>query len=377
MSYLRKKLKIYHGVDINILLNIMIIMFLGIFALASAELGVIKRLDLPKYYFIKKQSLFLLIGTFVMLVFPTLSEKKIKRLIFVGFITVLILLVFVLLRGNLTKGAKRWLTLYNITIQPSEFLKPFYTCFIAKILSYRKNSLTTRIFFICIAFHCVISTLLLLQPDFGMYITNTIVIVALFFIAGIKLCWLILITIVFFFLIYLLYLTLPHVTQRINRFFNPTNMSNYQIQQSLYSYVNGGFLGKGPGEGTIKYVLPDAHTDFIFAVCAEEFGLSFCIIIITTFVVFLSRVFYKLTKMTNLFHIYSIFGILIHFAIQVFFNIAVTLDILPIKGTTLPFISYGGSSILSFSFAIGIYLNMTKKQNECYSKQKFFIEKCE
>ena len=196
----------------------------------------------------------------------------------------------------------------------------------------------------------------------------------MFFVAGIKLSWLLLVLVFFFCGIYGAYLFFPHVAKRIDKFMDPTNSSNYQVQKSISSYLNGGFFGKGPGEGTVKYVLPDAHTDFIFAVGAEEFGLIFCIIIVVAFAIFILRAFWNLTKSSNLFHIYAIFGIMMHFAMQFLFNIGVTLNIFPTKGMTLPFISYGGSSMLAFSIAAGIYLNLSKdRQSDNLSQNKKFF----
>ena len=154
----------------------------------------------------------------------------------------------------------------------------------------------------CIFLNALIAILLLLQPDFGMTVTNTIATFSLFFIAGIKLSWLLFVLIAFCFGVYGAYLFFPHVAKRIDKFIDPANSSNYQVQKSISSYLKGGFFGKGPGEGTIKYVLPDAHTDFIFAVGAEELGLVFCIIIIVAFAIFtvLLTKFLPLPKMAFL-----------------------------------------------------------------------------
>ncbi len=367
----------WNSIDIKALINIIFIMFLGMLLLASAGSGVAEKLELPHYYFVKKQLAFLLVGIFTILFLSALNEKYIRRIIFVGFIATIALLILVIFFGEATKGAKRWLNILGFSLQPSEFLKPFYTCFIAVILSHAKTKFNFKIFCICVFFNALIAVLLLLQPDFGMTITNTIATFAMFFVAGIKLSWLLLVLVFFFCGIYGAYLFFPHVAKRIDKFMDPTNSSNYQVQKSISSYLNGGFFGKGPGEGTVKYVLPDAHTDFIFAVGAEEFGLIFCIIIVVAFAIFILRAFWNLTKSSNLFHIYAIFGIMMHFAMQFLFNIGVTLNIFPTKGMTLPFISYGGSSMLAFSIAAGIYLNLSKdrKSDNLSQNKRFFYVK--
>ena len=371
------KNKLLNTIDIKAFINIIFIMLLGILLLTSAGSAVAEKLGLPHYYFVKKQLSFLFVSIVVILFLASLNEKLIKRVIFIGFICTIILLIIVIFFGDATKGSKRWISLFGFSLQPSEFLKPFYTCFIAIILSYQKIRINFKIFSICVFFNIIIAILLLLQPDFGMTVTNTIATFSLFFVAGIKLSWLLFILIIFCFGIYGAYLFFPHVAKRIDKFIDPVNSSNYQVQKSISSYLKGGFFGKGPGEGTIKYVLPDAHTDFIFAVGAEEFGLIFCIIIINAFAIFILRGFWSLTKISNLFHVYAIFGIMMHFSMQFLFNIGVTLNIFPTKGMTLPFISYGGSSMLAFSIASGIYLNLSKttKLNNLSQSRKFiFIE---
>lgn len=361
------KLKRQVSIDLTAVVNIIFIMLLGILLLTSAGMGVAEKLGLSSYYFVKRQLVFLLFGLIIILFLSTISEKSIRKIILVGFIITIAFLVAVIFFGDSIKGAKRWLDIFGLSLQPSEFLKPFYTCFLAIILSYEKAKVNFKIFCICMFFNLLIVILLILQPDFGMAVTNTIVTVALLFIAGIKLSWLIIVFTFCMFAVYVAYLSFPHVAQRIDRFINPVNSENYQVQKSLSSYLDGGLFGKGPGEGTIKYVLPDAHTDFILAVGAEEFGIIFCILIIALFAIFILRGIWNLTKLSNLFHIYAIFGILLHFAMQFLFNIGVTLNLLPTKGMTLPFISYGGSSIIAFSIATGIYFNLSS-QRESFSR---------
>lgn len=362
-------------IDIKALINIIFLMFLGLLLITSAGSGIAEKLGLSYYYFVKKQSMFTLIGIFIMIIMSILDEQNIRKIIIIGFVITVTLLILVIFYGDVTKGAKRWINIYGLTIQPSEFLKPFYTCFIALILAYKKVRINFTILCTCITINNIIVILLLLEPDFGMTVTNIIVTFALVFIAGIKISWLLFIFISFLIFLYSAYSIFPHVAIRINKFFDPTSSLNCQVQQSISSYLKGGFFGKGPGEGTIKYILPDAHTDFIFAVGAEEFGFIFCMIVIIAFSFFILRGLWRLTEISNLFHIYAVFGIMMHFFLQFFFNIGVTLNILPTKGTTLPFISYGGSSILAFSIAAGIYLNLSKsrQENHLLQKQQFFF----
>jgi cell division protein FtsW len=372
----RRKSKLWHSIDLTAFANIIFIMLLGILLLTSAGTGVAEKLKLPSYYFVKKQLVFLFLGLSLMLIIAAVSEKFIRRIILAGFIATLALLVLVIFFGDATKGAKRWITILGFSLQPSEFLKPFYTCFLAIVLSHKSVKVDFKVFCICIFFNAIVAFLLLMQPDFGMTVINTISTFALLFVAGIRLSWILIMIVFFLFCVYAAYLFFPHVASRIDKFINPVDSSNYQVQKSLSSYLDGGLFGKGPGEGTIKYVLPDAHTDFIFAVGAEEFGLIFCLLIMLAFAIFILRGFWGLTKLSNLFHIYAIFGILLHFSMQFLFNIGVTLNLFPTKGMTLPFISYGGSSMIAFSIAAGIYLNLSSKKyisSSSTSKKFLFV----
>ena len=373
----RLKSKWWDSIDLVAVANIVFIMLLGILLLASAGTGVAEKLGLPSYYFVKRQLVFLVLGLGIILFLSTVSEKFIRKIILVGFIATIVLLILVIFFGDTIKGAKRWLNIFGFSLQPSEFLKPFYTCFLAIILSYEKIKVNLKMFCICMFLNMLVAILLLLQPDFGVTVTNSIATFALLFIAGIKLSWLLIMLALFIFATYIAYLFFPHITQRVDKFISPVNSSNYQIQKSLSSYLDGGLFGKGAGEGTIKYVLPDAHTDFIFAVGAEEFGVIFCILIILSFTFFILRGFWSLTKVSDLFYIYAIFGILLHFSMQFLFNIGVTLNLFPTKGMTLPFISYGGSSVIAFSIATGIYINLSTKKhisNTLSPKKFLFIQ---
>ncbi|MFQ3307628.1 MAG: cell division protein FtsW [Candidatus Midichloriaceae bacterium] len=366
--------KWWNNIDIFALANILIIMLLGMLLLTSAGIGVAEKLNLPNYYFIKRQLVYLLVGLLTIFCLFFFNEKYIRRFILLGLVSTIISLVLVIFFGEAIKGSKRWLNIAHFSFQPSEFLKPFYISFLAIILSHQKKKLNFKMFSICISFNILIAILLLLQPDFGMTITNTVATFALLFIAGIKLSWVIVILLFGVLSLYSAYTILPHVALRIDKFMNPVTSSNYQVKKSLSSFLNSGFFGKGPGEGTIKYNLPDSHTDFIFAVAAEEFGLIFCLMIILAFTVFSLRGFWNLTKLNSTFNIYACFGILMYFSMQFLFNIGVTLNLFPTKGMTLPFISYGGSSILSFSIAIGIYLNLTQKKYQSKKEnRKTFI----
>lgn len=364
----------WRGNDIISVLLLLLIMALGLLLLASSSGAMAEKIGLMHYFFLKRQILFLAVGVFIMILLTQFSDRWIKRLIFIGFLVTLLLLMLIPFFGDTTKGAKRWLNVGAFSLQPSEFLKPFYTGFLAILLSKLEKRINFKMFLLCLYINALVIILLLLQPDFGMAIITTFVMFSMVFIAGLKISWILLLCCCFIIFVYCGYVFFPHVTKRIDKFFSPIDEKNYQVSKSISSYVDGGFFGKGPGEGTIKYVLPDAHTDFIFAVAAEEFGMIFCLLLMFCFSIFILRGFWNLSQQRNHFGIFAGFGVLMHFSLQFICNIGVTLNLFPTKGMTLPFISYGGSSILAFSIAAGIFLNVSKVDfNQTIDKKKFFF----
>ena len=286
----------------------------------------------------------------------------------VGFFILDFMLALVPIMGDVIKGSRRWLTFFGFTIQPSELLKPFYITFSGILLAIHQETKRIIPFVVLILLHTVICILLLLEPDLGMTVVFTILLASQLFIAGFPIKLLFTIAITGITLIVFAYCFLPHVTNRIDNFLKQNHEVNYQVEKSLQSYETGGLFGKGPGEGNIKTTLPDAHTDFIFAVVAEEMGSIFCIILLCIFAFVILRGLYKLESVKNRSYYYSAFGILICISVHTIFNVGVTLNLFPVKGMTLPFISYGGSSALSFSISAGLYLFFTKKRNSLYIK---------
>lgn len=358
------------SIDSLFLIFVLMVISIGAMLITTASPAVAERLGLSSFYFVKRQFIFLFLAVLLIVLISSFSEKIIKRFSLVGFLVFLALMVAVLFIGDEAKGAKRWITIYGFSLQPSEFIKPFFAVITGLILSERYTSSNLPSFTICSFLYLVIAILLILQPDIGMTISITAVTATQFFIAGLPIAWIIVTGGLTIFGAFGAYLFLPHVARRIDSFLNPKENENYQVEKSLEAYLNGGIFGKGPGEGTIKNVLPDSHTDFIFAVSGEELGSLFTSVIILLFFLIVLRGFLKIIKDNNLFYIYSTAGLLMYFALQSIFNIGVTLHIFPTKGMTLPFISYGGSSVLSFAIIIGISLNLTKKRYGILSSLK-------
>ena len=202
--------------------------------------------------------------------------------------------------------------------------------------------------------------LLLLQPDLGMAVVVCAVWLAQFFIAGLPIVFVLALGGLGLAGIFGAYLVFPHVASRIDKFIDPANKENYQIERAMEAFATGGVWGRGPGEGAVKSVLPDAHTDFIFAVAGEEFGLFACLFIVGIFAFIVLRCFSRLMTESNLFVLLAAAGLTTQFGLQAVINIGVNLHLLPTKGMTLPFISYGGSSLLALAFAMGMLLALTR-----------------
>ena len=280
-------------------------------------------------------------------------------------------MILVLFIGEEIKGARRWISLGFISIQPSEFIKPFFSILTASILMQRYINPKFPAFKLSFILYAMVIGLVILQPDFGMAITISAVWAGQMFLAGLSMVWVVLLTIGGVVGLLAAYNFLPHVTVRINSFLDPSTSENYQVKKSIEAFTNGGVFGTGPGEGTVKQHLPDSHTDFIFAVVGEELGMIVCLLIIFLFAFIVIRGLIRVIKVGDLFAMLAVAGLLMQLGFQAIINIGVTLHLLPTKGMTLPLMSYGGSSILSVSLTIGAILALTRKRYGVRSNPHF------
>jgi len=305
-----------------------------------------------------KHLIFSFFAFFIMIFISSLEPKILRRLsLFFLFICILFLFLILFLDYEI-KGSKRWLKIYSFGLQPSEFIKPFYFVLSAWLITQGINGRTSYLIALFISF-VGISALIILQPDFGMTFLIFLTFFSQLFIAGLS------IYLVIFALICLLtfsvisYYLIDHVQKRVDNFLNPA-ADTYQIDLSLKAFKSGGLFGKGPGQGSLKEKIPDANTDFIFAVAGEELGFIFCSVIILLILIIIIRFLLKLLKMKDPFIIIAIVGLTCSFGLQSLINIFSSLSIIPTKGMTLPFISYGGSSMISSAILFGILLSFTK-----------------
>lgn len=345
--------------------SIVLLIIFGIVLNLAASPPIAEKLSLNQYYFVKRQFLFFILGILVMFFFSFLNLKNLRRLCLIIFITSLITIFFLNIFGTPIKGATRWLDLGIISVQPSEFAKPTFIVLISWFLSESiVKTVPSKI--ISLMLYSLFAFGLILQPDIGQTILITLAASIIYFISGMPLIVGFTIFILSLIGIGLSYLYVDHFYQRLNIFFNPSLGDTYQIDTAYNAILQGGWFGVGPGEGVIKNILPDAHTDFIFAVAAEEFGLISCFIIISLFAFIVYRGLSRSLKQEDLFAKIATIGLTSLICIQVGINIAVNLGIVPTKGMTLPFISYGGSSALSIAMTFGLILAFTRQKNNSY-----------
>ena len=349
-------------IDKYMLSAIIITIVFSIIMVTTASPAVAERIGLPPFYFIQRQLVYLFIGLIVMLSISFFSFEVIRKFAVLGFILFIILMILVLFMGEEIKGARRWISLGFISIQPSEFIKPFFTIITASILMQRYVDAKFPAFRLASILYLMVIGLVILQPDFGMAITISAVWGGQMFLAGLSMVWIVFLTIGGILGLLAAYTFLPHVTVRMNSFLDPSNSENYQVKKSIEAFTNGGVFGTGPGEGTVKQHLPDSHTDFIFAVVGEELGMIVCLLIIFLFAFIVIRGLIRVVKVGDLFSMLAVSGLLMQLGFQAIINIGVTLHLLPTKGMTLPLMSYGGSSILSVSLTIGAILALTRKR---------------
>jgi cell division protein FtsW len=339
----------------------LLITFGAVLSMAASP-AVAERLGYAPLHFVERQMVMAPLAFAIMFAVSLLPPRMIRRVAFIGFAISLTLLALTFVVGVEIKGARRWIDLPGLSLQPSEFVKPTFTVVAAWLFAEQKERPGFQGNAISIALFIGLMAMLVKQPDIGMAVVVAVVWFAQFFMAGLRLYWAAVGTLAGLGGLAGAYLWLPHVTSRINRFLDPGAGDSYQVNRSIEAFANGGLWGRGPGEGTVKDVLPDAHADFVFAVAGEEFGLIVCVVIVGVFAFIVLRGFSRLLQEGNLFVVLSATGLLIQFGLQAIINMASTLHLIPTKGMTLPFLSYGGSSMLALGLGMGMMLALTRRR---------------
>ena len=353
-------------VDRWCLFGVLIIMGIGIILSMSASPAVANHLGLSPFYFVKRHLMLLPVAIMVMVGISLLNLKSARNLSLVLFLLSSVLMLIAFFMGAEIKGARRWISFLGFSLQPSEFVKPALAVLCAWMFGLQKQQPDVPGYRIATILFVVTVVLLAIQPDFGMIVVVSGFWMVQLFMTGIPMYWVLagmgigaggLIS---------AYFIMPHVAKRIDHFLDPSAGDlygeRYQIHRSLEAFTSGGWTGLGPGEGDVKKYIPDVHADFIFAVAREEFGLLFCWLTVGLFAFVVIRCLMRMRQFNSIFLMIATAGLISQFGFQTLINIASTLRLIPTKGMTLPFISYGGSSLLSSAITMGLVLCFTRRR---------------
>lgn len=369
-------------VDRALLASILSLMLFGVALIASASPAVAERIGAGGFFFLKKHLMFLMPSFLVVLGVSMVSPRTIWRMASVILLTSVVMMFAVIFFGQEVKGAQRWIEIFGYSIQPSEFMKPSFAILAAWLIASHKGETNIiqgahppknvalkktfqPVFYsyrITVGLYLFLIMLLLAQPDLGMTVVLTLVFAVQIFLAGLRFRYLAILLALGTIGLGLAYFSFDHVQSRVDRFFYPKSGDNYQIEQALDAIRHGGLIGTGPGQGIEKNTIPDAHADFIFPVLVEEMGVVFALLTLGLFLFIILRGFKRLRETQDMFCLLAAGGLLAMFGFQSLIHIGSSLNVLPAKGMTLPFLSYGGSSLLSISLSMGMVLALTRQR---------------
>lgn len=350
-------------VDRWFLASFLTLMGLGVVLSFAASPAVAERIGLESFHFVTRQIVFMVLAAFVLIGISFLSVRRVRRLALAMLIGSLVLMVATLFFGMEVKGSRRWIYIAGLSVQPSEYLKPAFVVICAWLFSERARHPEVPGNLFAIILLGLVMALLVAQPDLGQTILVLCTWGVMFFIAGLPWIWIVVLGAFGAAGAFGAYMTFPHVAERIDRFLTGEG-DTYQVDMGLEALMRGGWFGKGPGEGTVKRILPDSHTDFVFAVAGEEFGLILCFIILAVFAFVVLRGLVVAFREEDDFTRYAISGLVVLFGLQSIINMGVNVQMMPAKGMTLPFISYGGSSLIAMAISMGMLMALTRKRPE-------------
>ena len=346
-------------VDRGILAAASALAVIGIFLVMAASPPVADRIGFDSNHFVWRHMIFLVPAILVLLVTSILSHRMIRILGLLGLCGAVLMIILAIAAGPEVKGATRWIPLGPFKLQPSEFAKPCFAIVTAWLLSLWREEKNFPGWIISMGCLAMLAGLLVLQPDMGMTFVILLTWALQIFLAGMPLAIVIVLAVFVAPLAAIAaYFLLGHVQDRVMKFWEGGSM---QADNAMRSFSHGGLFGVGPGNGEVKYNLPDAHADFIFAVAGEEFGAMMCLALVGLYAFIVFRGFSKAIASESLFLILAVSGIAMQFGLQAAIHMASSVHLIPTKGMTLPFISYGGSSLLATGLTIGVLLALTRK----------------
>ena len=357
----------WKNLDKVVFFLILSLVILGIFfSLVSTSLIASSKLGTNNYYFFLRHIIYVVLGLSLIIFFSAIREKDVYKIAILLFIIFFVSLLLTPIFGVEVKGSKRWLD-FNILprFQPVEFLKPFLVVFLSLVMGSRFTSNNYFKFLLSIFIVIPVLLVLVFQPDIGQTLLISSVWLSLVFVSGINLYFLCVLSILSISIVGYMIFYLPkfaYIKSRVASFFDVTSKGNYQSQKANDAIVDGGFFGKGLGEGTLNTRVPEAHTDYVISVIAEEFGVLLILLILFIFLLLIFRVFKRIPLEKNNCNKLILIGLTLLIIFQVLIHIGVNIRLLPTTGMTLPFLSYGGSSMLSSSILVGMILNFTKRR---------------
>ncbi len=349
-------------VDRWTLAAVILIAMIGVVLIQAASPAVAERIGLSTFHFIERHLMMLLPALGIMMGVSLLSPRGVRRLAILLLLGSIGGIALTLIVGVEIKGATRWLHLPGLSLQPSEFVKPAFAVVAAWLFALHRNQEGFPGIPIVCGLYLLIVSLLLMQPDLGQTFLLTAVFAGQFFLAGLPILLVAVLVVLGISGLVAAYFALPHVQSRIDRFLDPGSGDNYQVARAMDAFQNGGLWGTGPGQGTVKMSIPDSHADFIFAVAGEELGLIWCLAIAALFAFVVIRSFGRAFNEQSLFALLAASGLVMQFGLQALINMGSTLHLVPTKGMTLPFISYGGSSLLALGIGMGMLLALTRRR---------------
>ena len=365
----RSRLGVWWWTTDHLLLGVVaILMIVGVLLSFASSPAAAARMNLgDPFHFAVRQCAFAAVGVVILLGASALSPKGIRRAAFFIYAAAIAIMMALPILGHNAKGATRWLEFGGFSLQPSEFMKPALIVLVAWMFAEGQKGEGVPGVSIAFALYGLAVALLLIQPDVGQTILITIAFGAAFFVAGVPMRWIAGMLAAAVSGGVAIYFTFDHVASRVHKFLSPDKADTHQIDRAQQAIAAGAMFGRGPGEGVMKRSVPDLHTDFIYSVAAEEYGLVFSLLLIGLFAILVTRGLYKAMKLSDPFEQIAAAGLFVLVGQQAFINVAVNLNLIPTKGMTLPFISYGGSSMMAMGLTLGMALALTRRRPGAYA----------
>jgi cell division protein FtsW len=346
-----------------------ILMVLGVTMSFAASPAAAARMNIgDPFHFALRQCVFAAAGAAILIGTSLLDDRGVRRAAFFVYLAAIVIMAALPFIGHSAKGATRWLDLGGFSLQPSEFMKPALIVLVAWMFAEAQKGQGVPGVTIAFALYGISVALLLIQPDVGQTILISVAFGAAFWMAGVPISWVMGLGVFTAGGLMSTYFLFPHVASRVDRFINPEAADTHQVDRAAEAIAAGGLFGRGPGEGVMKRHVPDLHTDFIYSVAAEEYGLVFSLILIGLFAFLVIRGLHRALKLSDPFQQVAAAGLFVLVGEQVLINVAVNLNLIPTKGMTLPFISYGGSSMLAICLTLGLALALTRRRPGAYAQ---------